>query len=62
MMKSWKTTAIGLAILASLTIIGIFEGVEGVAKFGTVVVSVLAGIGFMLSRDNDRSSERAGAK
>jgi len=63
-MNSWKTTmtgvvtivlAVGTAALAWLKT-GTFPDI------GPVVAAVTAGVGLILARDNDKTSEQVGAK
>lgn len=57
---SWKTTSIGLT-----SIIGGIVRIAFMVKAGTVteegimttIASVLTGVGFLLARDNDKTSE-----
>lgn len=61
-MKSWKTTTVGilgLVIALAETVVALIEGraPNTEALFGAV-----AGIGFLFTRDNDKSSEDVGAK
>jgi hypothetical protein len=58
-MKSWKTTLAGLLGLAAV-VLPIFapEAAPLAAKIGTAATAV----GLMAARDNDVSSEKAGAK
>ena len=63
-MKSWKTTVAGvLAILIS--VLGVVstivtDGVNAV-EWGVVVPAILAGVGALFARDNDKTSEDVGA-
>lgn len=65
-MKSWKTTLAGIGTIlvplgAALT--AQFDGDPNtVANWGLVVTVAIGAIGLMLARDNDVSSEQAGAK
>ena len=65
-MKSWKTTVSGL--LAALTVIfgqvtNLFDGDSNtVADWNIVIATVMTAIGLFNSRDNNVSSEEAGAK
>ena len=63
-MKSWKTT------LAGVLSIGVAVGSAALAwlktgalpDLGAVVAAVTAGVGLLMARDNDKSSEQVGAK
>jgi len=65
-MKSWKTTlagvgAIMMAVGAALS--AHFDSdATTVANWGAVMAAVIAGIGLIAARDNNVSSEQAGAK
>jgi len=65
-MKSWKTTVAGVA--AILTAVGaaltaLFDNdPTPVFDVATTSAAVMAGIGLIMARDNDVSSEEAGAK
>lgn len=65
-MKSWKTTVAGVA--AILTAVGaaltaIFDNDPNtVFDVATTSAAVMVGIGLILARDNNVSSEEAGAK
>lgn len=65
-MKSWKTTLAGIG--AALVAIGAaleaqFDGDPATAAdWGIVITAIIAAVGLWLARDNDVSSERAGAK
>ncbi len=63
MNKSWKTTVTGL-----LTIVVVLAGavkayLTGVAiDYPTVISAITAGVGLITARDNNVTSEQAGAK
>lgn len=65
-MKSWKTTVTGVA--AILTAVGaaltaLFDNDPNTTLDVTVTASaIMAGIGLILARDNNVTSEEAGAK
>lgn len=65
-MKSWKTTAAGVGLF--LTALGPaltaqFDSDPATEPaWGTVVAALIAGLGFFFARDNNVSSEKAGAK
>lgn len=62
-MKSWKTTTAGIgAILSALSLIAksIHDG--DYSQFGVAITGVLSGIGLLMARDNDKSSEDIGVK
>ena len=62
-MKSWKTTLAGVlsigVALGSATLIWLKTG--SVPDFGPVVAAVTAGVGLIMARDNDKTSEQVGA-
>lgn len=66
MFKSWKTTlaGIGAVLVAVGTVLkAYFDGDPAtVADFGVAGAAVVAGIGLIFGRDNDVSSETAGAR
>lgn len=63
--KSWKTTLAGVA--AILTAVGsvltafLDNDPTTVVDVGTTVAAIIAGVGLILARDNDKSSEDVGA-
>jgi hypothetical protein len=65
-MSSWKTTAAGIgAILVAVgsALSATFDADPAtVADWGAVVAAVIAGAGLLFARDNNVSSEAAGAK
>ena len=65
-MKSWKTTTAGVgAILVALgsAMTAMFDADPlTVPDWGAVVAAIIAGIGLITARDNDVTSEQAGAK
>lgn len=65
-MKSWKTTALGvLAFLAALVpalTAQIDADPETVPEWGIVATAFLAMVGLFFARDNNVTSEKAGAK
>lgn len=62
-MNSWKTTVAGIGlILTALGIVAAGLGGDGSIDFGEAGAAFMAGIGLLLARDNDKSSESAGAK
>lgn len=65
-MKSWKTTTAGIGtILAALgaALSAQFDADPlTVANWGAVITAITAGVGLILARDNDKSSEDAGVK
>jgi len=64
-MKSWKTTSAGILMIASaLTDVGwaIIHKTITQAEIMADITAVVGGIGLMLARDNDKSSEDVGAK
>lgn len=64
-MKSWKTTAAGIAaIVAALaTAVGALFDADPITlpDWGAVAAAVMAGIGLIAARDNNVTSEKAGA-
>ena len=64
-MKSWKTTAAGvLAIIAAgaTALAALFDADPStVPNWDAVVVATLAGVGLIFARDNNVTSEAAGA-
>jgi hypothetical protein len=66
MKGSWKTTMAGVA--AILTALGsaltaIFDGNPSTnVEIATTVSAIMAGIGLIMARDNNVSSEQAGVK
>lgn len=66
MKKSWKTTACGIgAILTALGSIltAYFDGdPTTVPDYAALVAALIAGIGLLAARDNNVSSEDAGAR
>ena len=61
--KSWKTTLAGVSsILAALA--GLAKGVSDgdYSIIGASISGIVAGIGLIMARDNDKSSEQVGAK
>ena len=63
-MKSWKTSAAGVgAILVAVgsALSSMFDNDPAtVADWGAVVAAVIAGIGLLAARDNDKSSKDVG--
>lgn len=66
MKKSWKTTTFGIltAIVAVLGAVGavIDDDPKTNPDWGTVVAAVTSGLGLAFARDNNVTSEQAGAK
>ena len=64
--KSWKTTAAGVsAIVAALAGAAtlLFDGKpETNPDYPALIAAVTAGIGLVMARDNDKSSEEVSAK
>ena len=65
-MKSWKTSAAGVgAILVALgsALSATFDADPvTVPDWGALVAAIIAGVGLLAARDNDKSSEEVGAK
>lgn len=66
MNKSWKTTTAGIAAIvaaAATAVVALFDADPAtVPDWGAVAAAFIAGVGLILARDNDVSSESAGAK
>jgi hypothetical protein len=66
MKKSWKTSAAGIgAILVALgsALSATFDADPvTVPDWGALVAAIIAGVGLLAARDNDKSSEEVGAK
>ena len=61
-MSSWKTTVAGIgAILGGLAMI--FKGVASgePVDFAAALAAIMSGVGLLSARDNDKTSEAAGA-
>jgi len=50
-MKNWKTSLVGLALVVG----SIYTGVAGLASWTEVLLAVTAGIGFLYSKDYDKT-------
>lgn len=65
-MMSWKTTTAGIgAILVAVgsAMTAMFDNDPStVPEWGAVVAAIIAGIGLITARDNNVTSEQAGAK
>ncbi len=65
-MKSWKTTTAGIAcIIAAIATVlkAMFDGDPSTAPaWEAVAAEVMAGVGLLSARDNDKSSEDVGAE
>ena len=64
-MKSWKTTLMGIIGLVTLILSAVGTGLSdglGAIEWGTLVPAVAAAVAALFARDNDKSSEDAGAK
>lgn len=62
MKASWKTTLAGILMI----LIALATGIKGLAlgapvDWAAVVAEVIAAVGLLAARDNDVSSEKAGA-
>jgi len=64
-MKSWKTTTAGIAALVAVIATAVAAHMDSdpatVAEWGGVVTAIFVAVGFVVSRDNDKSSEAVGA-
>lgn len=64
-MSSWKTTAAGIGTMAAaigVAVTAMFDNdPTTIADWGSVVAAIIAGIGLILARDNNVTSEQAGA-
>jgi len=65
-MNSWKTTGLGIVTIvmaiASAARMLLDDDVATMPDWNTVVTAVVAGIGLIFARDNNRTSESVGAK
>ena len=65
-MKSWKTTAAGIAAIVAAVALAISHQFDTdpatVADWSAVITALTAGVGLVLARDNDKTSEQAGAQ
>lgn len=65
-MKSWKTTVAGVGTILAAVGVAVAAQFDAdpatVANWGAVVTSIVAGVGLMLARDNDKTSEDVGVK
>jgi hypothetical protein len=65
-MKSWKTTVAGIAAIVAAIALAVAHQLDAdpttVADWSTVITALMAGVGLVLARDNDTTSEQAGAK
>ncbi len=65
-MKSWKTTLAGLGVLLSALGAALQAQFDGdpatVPDWAVVVTALFAAVGLLAARDNDKRSERVGAK
>ena len=66
MKQSWKTTAAGIAAIvaaAATAVVALFDAdPTTVPDWGAVAAACMAGLGLVFARDNNVSSEAAGAK
>jgi len=62
-MKSWKTTAAGVVgivvAVGSAALVWLKTG--AMPDFAPVIAAVSAGVGLVMARDNDKTSEQVGA-
>jgi len=65
-MKSWKTTVAGIAAIIAAIALAVSNEFDAdpatVADWGAVLATIAAGVGLLFARDNDKSSEKVGAK
>ena len=65
-MKSWKTTAAGIAAIVAAIALAILHQFDSdpatIADWSAVITALTAGVGLVLARDNDTTSEQAGAR
>lgn len=65
-MKSWKTTLAGIAAIVSAVALAIAHHFDSdpttIADWSAVITALTAGVGLVLARDNDKTSEQAGAR
>jgi peptidoglycan/LPS O-acetylase OafA/YrhL len=66
MKQSWKTTAAGIAAIvaaAATAVVALFDAdPTTVPDWGAVAAAFMAGLGLVFARDNNVTSESAGAK
>jgi hypothetical protein len=66
MTKSWKTSLAGIAAVGVVLFAALEMQFDNnpltVPNWGAVVGAMIAGVGLLFARDNDVSSESAGAK
>lgn len=64
-MKSWKTTLAGIAAIVAAVATAVsaqFDNDPATLPDWTMVIAMItAGVGLVLARDNDKSSEQVGA-
>jgi len=65
-MKSWKTTLAGIAAIVAAIALAIAHQFDNdpttIADWSAVITALTAGVGLVLARDNDKTSEQAGAR
>ena len=65
-MKSWKTTAFGVGAILTAIIAALTAQFDAdpltVVNWTTTFAAIMAGIGLINARDNNRTSEEVGAK
>ena len=65
-MKSWKTTVAGICAILAAVAGALAAELDGdpatTANWTAVIAAVVAGLGLIAARDNDKSSEDVGAK
>jgi anti-sigma-K factor RskA len=64
-MKSWKTTLAGIAAIVAAVATAVSAQLDNdpgtVPDWTMVIAMITAGVGLVLARDNDKSSEQVGA-
>jgi len=65
-MKSWKTTVAGIAGVIAAIASAVQAQLDGnpatVPDWGVVIALLASGLGLLLARDNDKTSEQVGAQ